>query len=386
MRFIVFFCLLVLLASCTYLNGNVSVYRSTKDSENKYYIYGAWKDSEKMYGDDVGIIRKQGEGDTERNQDSFTIYFNQAFFKNLPDFGFDNEVIVVFRFTEISGKEDGGEIVKILGPMKQVGDGSFFPGINKVSYGPKKLSSDVLSVNIQIIEYDVDEMENSVAFLDFITNAASTLAIADPITAGEIKVAKEIAKTLLQFNQNDLIMDVHFDLLPYDENVVHWKEANEDVAPIPLKTGNYVIIQEEQCRLMACYFQFSQDKFSLDFNTLKELPTYTLSFPADILAMPLVALNRTFFDTPDNKSLSPIEIDNEGKGMKKVLLWENKQEYIVLDNDSKKLYLHSDKGDQSKKLYKDKSWITFSIEQGRDPSLWEFRQSLSESEESINRL
>ena len=286
--------------------------------------------------------------------------------------------MIIFRFTEISGKEDGGEIVKILGPLKRMGDGSFFPGINKVTYGPKKLSSDVLSVEINVIELDAGERATSTALLDFIANAASTLAIADPVTQGEIKVAKEIASTLLQFNQNDPVMDIHFDLLPYDENVEHWS-SNSDVSPIPLKTGNYVIIQEEQCRFMGCYFQFTEKNES-------EIPTYLLSIPADIITTPLVALNRTFLDKPDKRALSPINIDKHGK-------IKTRGNFLLLDNDTKKLYLNKmssnsvNTGTTTEKIiYTDKSWITFSIEQGRDPSLWEFRKSLSESEEEINEL
>ena len=38
-----------------------------------------------------------------------------------------------------------------------------------------------------------------------------SFSLADPVTAGEIKVAKEIAKTLISLNRNDIVFEVEFD-------------------------------------------------------------------------------------------------------------------------------------------------------------------------------
>tara|TARA_R110001599_G_scaffold263053_2_gene463652 strand:- start:16894 stop:18717 length:1824 start_codon:yes stop_codon:yes gene_type:complete len=372
--------LLLILPACSNLNGNVHLLK--KGDSN--YFYGPWKDSHEI----DGVIKKSGKGDTSRFEDSFMITFDQAFFKYLPDFGNSNEVIVIFTFTEEGKSQDSNEIVKILGPMRNVGDSSYSSMISKVAYGPKRLESDILTVRVQVIEFDAEESEDSSAFLDFMTDASTAFSLADPVTQGEIKVAKEIAKTILSFNQNDNVLDIEFDVLPFDENENYWhkNENNLTARSIPLKIGEYLIVQQEVCGFLKCYFQFTAD------NNLNPL-----AWISDIALTPFVALTRTFTDTAGHEALSPLSIynsssDNKTNGATLAYNAKNTMfEYQVLsrDPDSRKLVsieLDDDGNVEETKIknfFTDKTWITFSIQQGRDPSLWAIRKQLSVAEEKV---
>lgn len=363
--------MLLAMAGCSSLNGNVHLFKSNEYGE----LMGAWHGAENA----IGVIRKKGEGDVEKGEDSFAIYFNTAHFKYMPDLGNSNEIVAVFTFTEKNADSNGGEIVKIIGPIEHIADGSFSPYTNIVSYGPKRLDSDVLTVRVQLIEYDADENEESSAFLDFIGNAASALSLSNPITSEEIKVAKEIGKALISQNENDLILDSSFGLLPYDVNAAEWSSkvsgVNNKVLPIPLKAGNYAIIKQEQCRWFDCYGYF-YDKTSGG--------TAIVSLVVDVLKSPIVLTRRIFFDSPSDSATDDFYFLNDKVAKDSVNI-------ISIDGNTKVLVTNKEKDASKKdagvgwgeKVYTDKTWVTFSIEQGRDPSLWEYRKALSEPEKQI---
>ena len=348
--------------------GNADLYRAAPGTSNDcgndtlLYLYGAWKGSEKKHCDN-GFIRRQ-VGQSANNGDSFTVYFNEAFLSYLPELGFQSELFVIFRFNEIySGKNsnDNKETIKILGPLRVTGgsEGTFLHDFNRVTYGPVRISADALSVTIQIIEFDGGLIPGQRAVFRYFSNAHPFLNMLNPTNPEEKHVVKDIARYLESHDKNDSILNVGFDLLPYDENVASkWDEANKDVFPVPLKTGNYVVIQEEICNFATCYFGLSRRYSSLGADNLKEAPTYLLSGSLDVLAVPFVMLNRVLRHSPDAKSLSPIRLNGNGGKAK-----TTKNESIVLDTNTKRLYLR--KNSKRMELYKDKSWITFSIEKGR---------------------
>ena len=396
MRLIYLAVLLVILSltsACSTLNGNVHLFK-----EDGGYLYGPWKNAE----DNKGLIKKANAIGVTNFEDTFMIQFNQAFFKYLPDLGNSNEVVVIFTFTEDGNSEDG-ELVKIIGPMRRLADGSFTSSVGKVAYGPKRLDSDILSVRIQIIEFDAEESDNNSAFLDFISNASSSFSLADPVTQGQIEVAKAIAKTLLSFNQNDEVLDIEFDLLPYDTGERHWKSNNSH--SIPLKAGNYAIIKQEHCEFMSCFFQFT-DKSNLN----------PIAWLADIALLIPTAFNKALFDNPDSSSMTPIDIVHSTTGYDGAVM--DSKKLIGLHAHTNKLIIGKSLGElqgvtkkcfkkksdvekrlltsvnssncvdtsQVLKFYQDKTWLTFTIQQGRDPELWDIRKELSDAEKRVTEM
>lgn len=101
----------------------------------------------------------------------------------------------------------------MLGPYLGVADGANPPILNKLLYGPKKLDSDHLSMKLTVLEYDQGENEDTAAFLDFIGSASKTLSLANPVTAAEQVFAKEVAKSLLALNKDDVVMQIDMDMV-----------------------------------------------------------------------------------------------------------------------------------------------------------------------------
>ena len=127
---------------------------------------------------------------TSATDDTVTFVMNDAFFKYLPDLGGSNEVVLIFTFSEGPKHGEDNELVKIIGPMKNQADGAFSSAVHHVSYGPKPVDGTSLRVKIQVIEFDADENYGATKMLDFIGDLASSLTLADPVTSGEIKLAK----------------------------------------------------------------------------------------------------------------------------------------------------------------------------------------------------
>ena len=176
--------------------GSISV-RSV-DPQGK--LTSPLESSKSLVADHNTIFKTQADGTTDGN-DVYAIYLTDAYLKYLADWWGVNEVIFVVEFTEaVTGDAKTDTTTKILGPYNGLSDGIKAPLLNKALYGPKKMESDLLSMNIKIYEYDLDESSESSALLEFISSAAESFSLSNPITLGEIKLAKEIANTLLLAN------------------------------------------------------------------------------------------------------------------------------------------------------------------------------------------
>ncbi|MDD0968882.1 MULTISPECIES: hypothetical protein [Pseudomonas] len=289
-------------------------------------------------------IKKAAKGSLA-SQDVFSIYLTDGYFKYLRDFDGVNEVVIVAEFTEVSSGTKTDTVSKVLGPYLGVADRSGTPFLNKLLYGPKKLESDHINVRLTVLEYDQGENENSAAFLDFITSASQTLSLADPVTAAEIKFAKEVAKSLLSLNKDDVVMQIEFDL------VGDTGQVGQQGSFIPLSPGNYVLINRERCSLGNCFGYLTHDGRS--FNPVAWLGDAALLVP--------VALRRGLTDTPDQKALSPIELDK---------IKQRNQQVV----------------DASGNVFTDKTWLSFSVVKGGDASLWETRRLLATAEDAIQSL
>ncbi|MCP4117472.1 MAG: hypothetical protein GY737_19180 [Desulfobacteraceae bacterium] len=342
----------------TRLNGNVHLLKVGQDNN----LYGPWYGAD----DKKGIIPFQEGHSFQNNIDSYTILFNEAFFNYLPDPCNSNEVIVIFTFKEDLGGQGDNEIVKIIGPMKRIGDQSFSSAIGKVMYGPKRTESSVISVKIQIVEYDAEETEDSAAFLDFIGGAAETFSIADPVTSAQISVAKEIAKTIIRTNKNDIVLEKEFDIFPYDKTAWIYKAGNkvDKGSGIPLKAGNYAIIKQEQTTFLSNYWVLTKKA---------NWPERIVAIPFDLVSSIFVMGKRLFTDLPSPASRKELTLSKENNGYK------DGQIIIRFDENTRKLMLE-------KEVYKTKTWLTFSIEQGRNPSKWENSEELLKSEKIVNAL
>lgn len=299
MQLIKLFLALIIFTGCAPLQGNVHLLRVDDDKKT---LHGPWH---KIEENKHKIIPVAGEIPDPNMQDAFSVVFDQAYFKYLLDLTDSNEVIVIFTFT--NGHDVDNKIVKIIGPMERMRDGSFANWLGKVAYGPTRFDGNVLTVEIDVLEYDDMEMSQSAAFLDFIGTAVSTFNLADPVTAAEIDVAKEIAKTLLSLNQNDPVLNINFDIVPYQES--HWHNGNKPKT-IPLMAGDYAIIKEEQKSMM-------NTPFLKTYNLLKGSKLdwiYALvTLPADLIALPFVTLNLLVADIPSRSSLSPLVVNAKDK-------------------------------------------------------------------------
>ena len=374
--------ILFVMNGCSTLNGNVSLARVGEDNK----LYGPWYG----FADKEGIVR-YNEGNMQNNEDSFSLVFNQAFFKYLPDFANNNEVIIMFKFKEKSVSGESEELVKIIGPMKRIGDKSYSSAISKVMYGPKRTESDIISVTIQIVEFDAEENEENSAFLDFVGSAAETFSLADPVTAGEIRVAKEIAKSIISMNKNDMVFEKSFDLIAFDKNA--WDSSSgKNVSSIPLKAGNYALIRCEQKPFFSSYFPLTQ----VDRNGFYYLE-YIFTIPVDLVLLPFQVVYRTFSDQPDIASVKPLQMELVDRDMSSFFFVDSSNDKpIIFNDDSKRLFngnleevSNGNSEENSNKLissYNSKSWLTFSIEQGRDPSKWELRKELYKSDASLGQL
>ncbi|BFM48651.1 hypothetical protein [Marinomonas sp. THO17] len=300
--------------------------------------------------DDKTIFKTETDGSTDGN-DVYAIYLTDAYLKYLADWWGVNEVIFVVEFTEaVTGETDSDTATKILGPYEKLSDGIKAPLLNKALYGPKKMESDLLSMNIKVYEYDLDENDESSAMLEFIASAAESFSLSDPITLGEIKLAKEIANTLLLANENDLIMEMDIDFVAGNSKYASNNHSNV----VPLKDGEIIMVKQEGCAVMTCYDYFSKGGSNIP------------GFLPDLFMLIPTALNRAFVDTPDHSSLKDFKDEN---------LIVTKDGITELDNNGK-----------PNGLYTDKTWLRLNIVKGGDASQWSFRKKLYPTAEEIEKL
>jgi len=294
--------------------------------------------------DDHTIFKTESDGSTNGN-DVYAIYLTDAYLKYLADWWGVNEVIFVVEFTEaVTGESDSDITTKILGPYEKLSDGIKAPLLNKALYGPKKMESDLLSMNIKVYEYDLDENDGSSAMLEFIASAAQSFSLSDPVTLGEIKLAKEIANTLLLANENDLVMEMDVDFVAGNSKYITNSQSNI----LPLKDGQVVIVKQEGCSVMTCYGYFSKGGQKFE------------GVIPDILMSPFTFINRALTDTPEYSTL-----------------WE-------FDGSELKV---GEKGiTKQGKLYQDKTWLRLNIVKGGDASQWSFRKKLYPTAEEIEKL
>lgn len=338
MKVLIFFTMLFLI-SCTNLVGDNQLVGVDKQKR----LVGAWKLNESL------DYIKKGE--------SLTITLDNAFFSHLPDIGQSNEVAIIVDITE-----NGKTITKVLGPIEGTADKSYFNQMARRIYGPKKLSDEFLEIGIKVIEIDTDENEDQKGFVDFVKKIAEPLFLADPVTAGEITLAAEVAKTLIDLNQNDYIIDFNFTLVTKD---------GDHRYTLPLTEGIMGLVNREHER------GFSNDYF---YNTrIKGTSVFNpITLGMDILMVPLVAIT----SISDNvTSLATVRFTEDSEG-------------IYINNDDKKGLLLSEFTHEIISInsknelipYNDKSWLVLSFHKGFDTSFREKNEAISENVDNITKL
>ncbi|KZN15447.1 hypothetical protein [Marinomonas sp. TW1] len=336
----------VLIACSSNPTGTVSVRSVEPDGTLKEPLIS----TANLIKDGNTIFKTEADGSTDGN-DVYAIYLTDAYLKYLADWWGVNEVIFVVEFTEaVTGETDSDITTKILGPYEKLADGIKAPFLNKALYGPKKMESDLLSMNIKVYEYDLDENDGSSAMLEFIAATAESFSLSNPITLGEIKLAKEIANTLLLANENDLVMEMDIDFVAGNSKYTSSHHSNV----VPLKDGEVIMVKQEGCAVMTCY-----DYFSKDWSNLPGL------LPDLFMLIP-TTLNRAFVDTPDHSSLKDFN-----------------DEKLIVTKDG---ITEVDDQKKPKGLYKDKTWLRLNIVKGGDASQWSFRKKLYPTAEEVEKL
>lgn len=330
----------LLLQSCTAPIGTTHVY-SVKNTNPRALASPLQPVSTKA--DDKALIYQTTAERQKNGDDIFSIYLTDSYLKYLQDFGGLNEVLIVAEFTEVvSGDPKRDTVVKILGPYTNIADATKAPLLNKLIYGPKRMESNILSLKLQVYEYDRGESEDNAAMLDFISASADALSLANPITLAEIAVAKEIGKALIAANDNDLVMTIDMDFVAGTHNM-HWQE-NSAVHILPLKAGEMLLIKQEACRVGTCFDYFSKN----GSNKLGLIPDAVMLAPTAVV--------RAITDVPDHDGL--IDID------------ESTLEPAIQGLRIKR------QGAQTSIPYKDKTWLRLAIVKGGDASNWDQRKLL----------
>jgi hypothetical protein len=339
------------LISCASNTGETSIYSVNSSKKLTTPLVPA---SELHTSDD--IIHKTNDKTSASGDDTFAIFMTDNYLKYLPDLGGVNEVIIVVEFVEVLNGDASDKVTKILGPYESVADGTRAPFFHKALYGPKRMESDLLSMTIKIYEYDLEENSKVGSLIDFIGSAGQTLSVSNPITTQEIKVATELAKTVANTNENDLVLQVDLDFVA--GNSLYDHKGNANVSVLPLKAGELVVMKREACGLGKCFNYFNQDE-NMFLNPVGYL--------ADSVLFPVTAITRGLTDSPNSSALSAIEKDK-----------------FKID-DSGLAYKH-DEEDKDYKPFSDKTWLRLSIVKGGDPSLWEKRKLLYPLEAEITKL
>lgn len=354
------------LQGCATPNGNAKVFRTNQNGE----LIGAWTQANAR--DLIGYKEPGISGN-----DVFSITLDNGFMRYLPDFFNSNEVVIIATFNE--GVSDDTEVVKIIGPMERFADDSELSQKSRIIYGPKKIEGQALSVNFKVLEYDQDESDDAVAFTEFLATTAKAINIADPVTQQEINFTKQLAQQLLRLNKDDGVYKVSFDLVPYDQSRWLDKDLAQKINPMPLAPGHVIMIKEEKCGLMRCYYQLTK-RVGENISWGNSIPMIMAGI-VDTFGALIVLPVRLFSDAPDTQALSSIEM---GKGThvnkvfdmkvcKKPLKYDFQNRFLT--NECEDILDSNDAFIQ--KMYKSKTWLSFSIQKGGDASQWEERKVLS---------
>ncbi|WP_138739105.1 hypothetical protein [Pseudomonas sp. FSL W5-0299] len=306
-------------------------------------------------------IRKAGTD--KSNADVFAIYLSDGYFKYLKDMGGVNEVVVVAEFTETNAGTESDTVTRVLGPYFGVSDKARTPFLNKLLYGPKTLDADHLNMRLTVIEYDQGENQNSAAFLDFIQSVTQTLSLANPVTASEQAFAKEIAKSLLSLNKDDVVMEIDIN---FTGNAGQLAKVDSNGSYIPLSVGDYVLINKEHCVSANCFLQMTNEGRSWN----------PFAWIGDIAMLVPTAVRRGWADTPDGPALADINSDE--------------LDYVDHRLTKKKPVNPSDIPGSALRSnpepFTDKTWLALSIVKGGDASLWQKRKLLTQAETSIQKM
>ena len=345
--------LLVLLTACAAPLGTISVHKVGDDDR----LTTPLVKSKQLVNDKHTIFKTDNNG-LSSGEDVFAIYLTDTYLRYLKDWGGINEVLIVVEFTEAVTGTPQDTITKILGPYNNIADATKAPLLNKALYGPKKMESDLLTMNLKVYEYDLEENENNAAMLEFIAGSTSALALADPVTLGEIKIAKEIAQTLIRTNENDLVLEMDLDFVAGNKKYKTYSNSRI----LPLKDSELVIVKQEACRIGTCWDYFSNFKNGSVTNGPGVVTDIVMALPT--------ALVKATTDVPDPDSLTPFVAGDVS----------------VTDNGLIKDEKNSDGTIDKSVSFLDKTWLRLSVVKGGDPSLWTARRALYPTEEEINKL
>jgi hypothetical protein len=360
MRLLLFIVLCSLLCGCTASTGDISIY-SVDSAKN---LTSPLVTAKELYSAD-GMIYKTDETHALNGDDTFSIYLTDTYLRYLPDIGGDNEVLIVAEFEEVVTGTSSDTITKILGPYDSIADATKAPFFHKALYGPKRMESDLLSLKLKIYEYDLDENDKAGSIIDFIAAAGEALSLSNPVTTEEIKVAKEIAKSVTGTNDNDLVFQLDLDFVA--GNSLYEHSGNNNVNVLPLKAGEIVLIKKEVCAIGRCYDYFSKEEGIRN----------PVGYATDILLSPITAMTIGLTDTPTGSSLSDVEPQT----------LEVRSEGLVHKSKSdEKSDEKSDGSTDKLNYFTDKTWLRLSILKGGDPELWEKRKLLYPIEAEINGL
>lgn len=349
-----FLILCFFLVSCASNTGETSIYSVNPSKKLTTPLVPA----SKLHTSD-DIIHKTNDQTSANGDDTFAIFMTDSYLKYLPDLGGVNEVIIVVEFVEVLNGDASDKVTKILGPYESVADGTRAPFFHKALYGPKRMESDLLSMTIKIYEYDLEENSKVGSLIDFIGSAGQTLSVSNPITIQEIKVATELAKTVANTNENDLVLQVDLDFVA--GNSLYDHKGNANVSVLPLKAGELVVMKREACGLGKCFNYFNQDE-----NILLN----PVGYLADSVLFPVTAITRGLTDSPNSSALTAIE-----------------KEKFKIDDSGLTYSQDYEKGKNNDyKPFSDKTWLRLSIVKGGDPSLWEKRKLLYPLEAEITKL
>jgi hypothetical protein len=343
------FCIIIL-TGCSASTGQVEIFSVNNKNKLDTPLENA-----SILSNHQDVIQKTSDANALHGEDTFSIYMTDSYFRYLPDLGGVNEVIIVVEFTEAVTGTDKDTITKILGPYDSVADATKAPFFHKLIYGPKRMESDILSMSLKIFEYDLEENKSSGTILDLISTSAEALSLANPVTIAEIKTVKEIAKAIINTNDNDLVFQIDMDLVA--GNSRYNSAANKQVNVLPLKAGELVMIKQEVCGIGRCYNYFSNNEY---------IHKNPVGYIADGLMLLPTAIVRGFADTPSSDALSDIDT--------------TKMEIIDAGIE------HTTYWSDVPTAFKEKTWLRLSILKGGDPSLWAARKALYPSEEDLNDL
>lgn len=337
--------------------------------------------------------------------DVFSLYLDRAYFRYLPDFGNNAEVVAIFEFDEGLGEDK--VVTKVIGPHNNIADASYSPFFNRLVYGPKKLEGNKLGIKVTLLEFDGAENEKAASVIDLIGEAQKTLNIADPVTTAEKEAAKVIAKTLLAFNGDD-------DVFNFTQDFTTDSQVSPDA--MMLSTGHWVAVKREICPMLRCHGYFWR---SAGAGGVRNLPAKVLAGITEVvLALP-IAVMRVFTDTPDYPAWRKLGVTDDSAYPVDTGYWHNTDTHKlifsyddrapVIYNRTKTQKVISDfESGENKPAprprkfvaapatektlpdnintlseYREKTWLSFSFYKGGDASTWETLKALSQADQTL---